>query len=398
MSEILFYTEFAADSAVRRKLRATKSVRLPAGFQVLSESDFAGRAEVRRIEAPWPGRAPPGSVAISVGHVFTTEEKELFLRTLRLGNFHDLNAPVADFDFSLLASRPRHFNVLTFTANEVTKHCAWKEKGRAEVHFLKSLPPELRRYYPAVLGEEERGDGFVYRMSHFRRFDLGRLARERTLTLENWRDFYRGLAGYFSALPRKNVGRDVVRERLKALFIDKLRDRLREFRAMPAFAEPAERFRASTGFDFAARAEELTERLHAIVGASERDELVLSHGDLSFCNILYDIESGEIGFVDPRGDDGGDSFRPVEYDLAKLAHSALGQYEMLSSSESFDEDGRAALEPPFLEFLDSFDVERKTLRLYEASLFWSLLPLHADQPGHLLPFLLAGERALKAGS
>ena len=57
---------------------------------------------------------------------------------------------------------------------------------------------------------------------------------------------------------------------------------------------------------------------------------------------------------------------------------------------------RLAMSEGFRKFLKPFNIPEKKIRLYEASLFWSLLPLHLDAPTHLLQFMLAGEKALMA--
>lgn len=397
--KLLFYEELALDSAVRRKLKARSRVHLPPGYSLLSPQDLTNFPEVRweSVTAPWPG-AREDEFALSVGHVFTETQKKHFLETLKVSDFVDLNAPVEDFDFSVFASRPRHYNSLRFQAERVAKTCTWKEKGLAEVGFFRSVPEALRSYYPKVLSSTLTEKDFVYVMTHLRRFDLGRLCLEGTLSDEDWTVFYGGLSRYFERLTTSPVGATEVRERLRKLFIHKLLDRYEALKQFPGFHELESRFLAAVGVSFESRIKELVDRLEKIIGESETEELVFSHGDMSFCNILYDVETREIGLVDPRGKDPVEGcFQPIEYDLAKLSHSALGSYEaIVMGQEVFPSEER--VQARFLEFVNRFRVPLNHLRSYEASLFWSLLPLHLDDPSHLLDFMRAGERAFQAGA
>ncbi|HRO66483.1 MAG TPA: hypothetical protein PL182_02850, partial [Pseudobdellovibrionaceae bacterium] len=352
--------------------------------------------EWESVRAPWPG-VKAGEFALSVGHAFSPEQKEKFLSTLQLTDFVDLNAPVESFDFSIFACRPRHYNLLRFQADTVMKTCSWKEKGLAEVGFFRSVPDSLESYYPKVISSTLTEKNFVYTMTHLRRFELGRLCLEGTLEASDWKAFYEGLAGYFERLSALRVGPAEVQERLRKLFIHKLSDRFEAFRQFPGFAELARKFQAETGVSFESRVRDLAARLEGIIAGSTADTVVFSHGDLSFCNILYDVETREIGLVDPRGKNAVDGcFQPVEYDLAKLSHSALGHYEAIVMDEGPFET-ESTVRNSFLDFMKKFPLSLNHLRSYEASLFWSLLPLHLDDPSHLLHFMKAGERAFQAG-
>lgn len=56
------------------------------------------------------------------------------------------------------------------------------------------------------------------------------------------------------------------------------------------------------------------------------------HGDFCFSNILYDMPSGIVRLIDPRGSFGEQCvgiYGDQKYDLAKLAHSAEYGYDFL---------------------------------------------------------------------
>ena len=60
------------------------------------------------------------------------------------------------------------------------------------------------------------------------------------------------------------------------------------------------------------------------------DNLVILHGDLFFGNMMYDIEGESLKIIDPRGEYGEFSIHgDIRYDLAKLYHSVIGNYDFI---------------------------------------------------------------------
>ena len=88
------------------------------------------------------------------------------------------------------------------------------------------------------------------------------------------------------------------------------------------------------------------------------------------------------------------------YDVAKLSHSVCGLYDLFNSDlywigigddmlgrVTVDTDNRRYVEI-FREYLDAADMDFKLIRLYEASLFLSMLPLHMDRPKKVFGFIM----------
>lgn len=140
-------------------------------------------------------------------------------------------------------------------------------------------------------------------------------------------------------------------------------------------------------------------------GALDPRPATVLHGDLCLSNILFDRRNTIVRVVDPRGSFGapgiyGDQF----YDLAKLAHSFEGDYDLLVNG-LFDlswEGGTLRLDPHlesrhhrtkslFASWLAERVGERlPAVRLVESLLFLSMIPLHADRPRSQQAFLARG--------
>ena len=116
------------------------------------------------------------------------------------------------------------------------------------------------------------------------------------------------------------------------------------------------------------------------------------HGDYCFSNILFDTQNFVCKLIDPRGrllDQTiyGDS----RYDLAKLRHSLAGNYDyIVHGAYVFSEtegvfsykDGcmedRSKLTAYFDNLLSVNGYDVNEIKLIEATLFLSMIPLHTD--------------------
>jgi len=111
----------------------------------------------------------------------------------------------------------------------------------------------------------------------------------------------------------------------------------------------------------------------------------ISHGDLCLSNILWIKEFNIIKFIDPRGANSvKDIYMDEYYDLAKLSHSIIGGYENILYRSNYTDDG---IKNIFLEYLKQNDISFNLLRVYEASLFLSMVPLHKENQKNVEGFL-----------
>ena len=88
------------------------------------------------------------------------------------------------------------------------------------------------------------------------------------------------------------------------------------------------------------------------------------------------------------------------YDMAKLSHSICGLYDFYNSDRYeivYDESLKAHVQidaditayvENFKNRLTSYGVDYRLIRIYEVSLFLSMLPLHMDRPKKVFAFIL----------
>ena len=113
-------------------------------------------------------------------------------------------------------------------------------------------------------------------------------------------------------------------------------------------------------------------------------------------------------FIDPRGANTEDElYVSPYYDLAKLSHSVCGNYDFINyglCSLGLEKDLRVRLtldnssplwaKSIFQKKLREIGYDPVLIRLFEASLFLSMVPLHIDSPKKVIAFLINAESIL----
>ena len=126
--------------------------------------------------------------------------------------------------------------------------------------------------------------------------------------------------------------------------------------------------------------------------------------------MLYNLNTSQLKLIDPKGDKGnlGNTYAPIYYDLAKLSHSFIGLYDYLAYDKfeiSFNESGkielqydidnryRQKLQETFIAFIKKNKWNLKLIRLMEASLFISMIPLHKESNKRMVAQLIQSIRS-----
>ena len=126
---------------------------------------------------------------------------------------------------------------------------------------------------------------------------------------------------------------------------------------------------------------------------TKKQQVAIFHGDFCFSNILFDFNSFEPIFIDPRGyshkENGPSIYGPKQYDILKLAHSYLCNYDYII--HDFDTDFIDFETNDFKSkkdfFLNLFKIDSEDLKYGLLNLFLTLLPLHTDNEKRLKNFI-----------
>jgi hypothetical protein len=193
------------------------------------------------------------------------------------------------------------------------------------------------------------------------------------------------------------------------LYVDKVNNRIADLKALPEFKKIKILLDATedTGIDLLVdKYFELKNKIEARVKYPRK--LVIGHGDPCFANAMYNKSTKTLKFIDPKGAiTEKELWTNPYYDVAKLSHSVCGRYDFFNNALfeiKINQEFSYDLEIPFdnSKYIKIFKrkVEENgfdylTVRIYEASLFLSMLPLHIDNPLKVFGFIVNVKNILK---
>jgi len=312
----------------------------------------------------------------------------------------------------LISISSRYFNSLTYSPsrNTIIKRSSNQAKLRCEGSTYLDSPPVIRRYYPIVLSSSSNGSHWELELEYIAYPSLAEVFLFRRIGLNCWKRIIASLKrvynDFYSGTPQ-------LCEDAPWLYADKLRARHSEL--IEVLAEASNHplnsvFNDSfmlNGRSFPALTVAYKEILYLLEPIQKMRPLFVGHGDLCFNNILVDPLSGALKLIDPRAtthpNQSVHGLMDPWYDLAKLNHSFTGLYDSIVNNlfnirvNARNDFTCAVYSPPlarfvvpmFRELVVEFQDERTSL-IITTSLFFSMLPLHKDDPLRMLGLFFVG--------
>lgn len=302
----------------------------------------------------------------------------------------------------------RHFNSMKRESGKITKFSRNVAKIRAEHDYFHLLPDAMKRWLVMPFDYTEADGGASYAMERLMLLDMGQQWINGGMSLHEFGRFLEDIFRFIDERPRRPIGKDAARAHFRQLYIDKVKQRFAELQGMEVFRFVEDMARATGEPSLAA----IFERYYAAIAPHvERapEYECIGHGDACFSNILYDRRTRFLKLIDPKGATCEDQlYTDPLYDIAKLSHSVLGGYDFVSNGLydiTLGADLRLHLNTPearhaeyarlFVAELARRNLDPALVRLLEASLFLSMLPLHADKPRNVLAFVLIALHILR---
>ena len=188
------------------------------------------------------------------------------------------------------------------------------------------------------------------------------------------------------------------------LYLQKIDERVRLLKQCKEYRNLSDILRTGTEVGSIDHIIERYKSLYNIIRSrreKEKSISVIGHGDLCFSNMLFNKETSLLKLIDPKGAVIEEQlWTDPYYDVAKLSHSICGRYDFFNNGLfsisinknlqfdleiSFDNKEHISI---FKAFCKNNGFDYTLVRLYEASLFLSMLPLHMDNPLKVLGFVL----------
>jgi hypothetical protein len=291
-----------------------------------------------------------------------------------------------------------------------------KVKLAREVDYYQMLPESLRVFFPRVVAvsRSERGVD-SYEMEYYGYPNLAEYQLYWDLGAESW---WRCFEALNSTLTRfRTHSTSIGQAQYQRFHWEKTTSRIASYLASvpdesrkKVFSEEALWLNGTPLRPL----RQLLEQAEKIIEKAYRESsFSVFHGDFCFNNILFDVFSGIIRLIDPRGSFGEECigiYGDGRYDLAKIAHSSIGHYDYLvnglfdcraMASNRYELDFSLRPNSQWLEEMTHWLIaaqgaDRHEIEIMTSLLFLSMCPLHADDTERQLAMFLRGWSLLEA--
>lgn len=303
----------------------------------------------------------------------------------------------------------RYFNSLHENEYTLVKSSTNKVKIKSEYMFYHLLPEDMKFWFVIPFNYQEDEETASYTMERLHMTDLAIKWVHGSMDQSEFEELMDKYFYFFKSRHSKPCSKTEYDAIAKELYIDKVKKRISVLKNLPDYGK-IERFLAAaedTDIDgLVSRYFRLKDIIEA--NADFPVQSVIGHGDPCFANALYSKSTKTLKFIDPKGAlTESELWTNPYYDIAKLSHSICGRYDFFNTalfdihvSENFTYDLKIPFDNAehvrvFRQKAEENGFNYFAIRIYEASLFLSMLPLHIDNPHKVFGFILNARNILR---
>lgn len=302
----------------------------------------------------------------------------------------------------------RYFNSLKENEYTLVKCSSNKSKIKSEYTFYHLLPEDMKYWFVMPFNYQETKDEASYTMERLYMADLAIKWVHGSMDESEFVDLMDKYFFFFKSRHHRDCSLEEYKNTVKMLYVDKVNNRIDELKKMPEYGK-IKSFLEATGVNIDILVVEYF-KLKKKVEARKKYTLqtVIGHGDPCFANALYNKSTKTLKFIDPKGALTEDElWTDPYYDVAKLSHSVCGKYDFFNNALfdiKINSAFRLELEIEFdnsdyirifRQIVEENGFDYLTVRIYEVSLFLSMLPLHMDNPYKVLGFILNARKIME---
>ncbi len=332
---------------------------------------------------------------------FESIEVDAFLDIANYNNF--LSYISGGFD-------ARFFNSLEGNEYEITKKSTNKKKIKQEYMYYHLLPDEMKKWMIMPYDYKETEKYAMYTMERLHTTDIAIRWTHKAINEEEFKSILKKAFYYITSRKEKEITKKEYEKIEEELYIKKVKDRITDLKKDELFSKFDMYIKSGTDFNSIDEIFEYYQSLYDKYSTNKKQKYiaVIGHGDLCFANMLYNKDADLLKLIDPKGAlTEEELWTNPYYDVAKLSHSICGNYDFFNCSSYsiyLDSNLKFKLEvyhdnkiykEIFKKYVEESGFDYKLVRLYEASLFLSMLPLHMDNPQKVFGFLLNAINILK---
>ncbi|MCM1324011.1 MAG: hypothetical protein NC218_07605 [Acetobacter sp.] len=305
----------------------------------------------------------------------------------------------------------REFNSLQVDAvrGTITKISTKKQKLLDEANWYQKLPLEISCYAPRVFKVEENDKVAKVEMEMYGYANLAETLIYGSNNLEDWYNIIESLLKVHKTFEKYTEPVD--KSEYLEIYVTKTEQRLSDMhiKAPQVLEMMQSDYLVINNLhykNYPLLKNKLHSALEKLVCYAQR---TIVHGDYCFSNILFDPMHYIFKFVDPRGRFKTQTiYGDPRYDIAKLRHSIVGLYDFIVAGlYKFTNLGNNSyefhistpiladkLETFFDELVIAYGYNNKDIKLIEAVLFLTMIPLHGEDSLRQQAFYLTAIKKL----
>lgn len=304
----------------------------------------------------------------------------------------------------------RFFNSIQGTEYRLRKSSTNKKKIKSEYQYYHMLPENMKCWFVMPFDYQEDENTASYAMERLYMTDIAIKWVHGSIDKKEFSDLLDMYFFFFEERSKKEISSKQYEDIKKSIYVTKVKNRIEELKNLKEFkkieyllANNDELQSIDAIFNWYL---ELKTKVEKRVNYPQVN--VIGHGDPCFANAMYYRSTRTLKFIDPKGAlCEEDLWTNPYYDIAKLSHSICGQYDFFNNAMfdiGINEKFEYSLSIPFdnhvykeifRQKIEENGYDYWSVRLYEASLFLSMLPLHIDYPHKVFGFILNAVNILK---
>lgn len=299
----------------------------------------------------------------------------------------------------------RYFNSIQGDNYTVTKKSKDKKKMKMEYSYYWLLPEKMKNWMVMPYDYKEEKDYACYTMERMPMTDIAIRWTHGAIDEEEFKKIMDKTFYFIQTREEKEIPKDEYIKNAEKLYLKKLDDRVKKLKELPEYEPIKGLIENGTEYkeidEIIEKYKDLYNKITKKLYKNIKPKSVIGHGDVFFANMLYSKEVNLLRLIDPKGAlEEKDLWTDPYYDVAKLSHSVCGNYDFFNT-DSYDitlnkkmkfelnvHFDNSKYKEIFKEYLEKAGYDYLIVRLYEASLFLSMLPLHIDNPHKTFGFIL----------
>lgn len=298
----------------------------------------------------------------------------------------------------------RFFNSIYEIDGIIVKKSKDIEKIKREYNYFMLLPNNMKEWMVEPYDYLERNGCAQYKEEKMEYKDISYYWEKEEIDIKKFKKILDKIFEFINLREKKEVDKNTYINYLDNVYIEKLDRRIIELKNNKVYFEIQKFINEYTKYndidEIVCNYKKIYSKLIKKIEDINKYEIVISHGDLYFGNMFFDERNNVMKFIDPKGALTEDElWMNPYYDISKLSHSIIGLYDFIVKTNyeikylnnnskliiNFDNNQYINI---FKEYLLENNYDYELVRLFEASLFLSMLPLHIDDINRMKAFIL----------